>query len=88
MDFEVPIIETQQLTKEFRLPLKSPGFAGAVKHLFRPKHRTLLAVDHVDIAIEEGESVGYAAPLAGPLVTAAAALVWRTALRSYQGTGS
>jgi len=58
----MPIIETHQLTKEFRLPVKSPGFAGAVKHLFRPKHRRLLAVDHIDFAIEEGESVGYVGP--------------------------
>jgi ABC-2 type transport system ATP-binding protein len=58
----VPIIETHQLTKEFRLPVKSPGFGGAVKHLFRPKHRRLVAVDHVDISIDEGESVGYVGP--------------------------
>jgi ABC-2 type transport system permease protein len=32
--------------------------------------------------------LGYAAPLAGPLLTAVAALVWRACLRNYQGTGS
>ena len=32
--------------------------------------------------------LGYAAPLAGPLVMVAAALVWRACLRNYQGTGS
>ncbi len=58
----MPIIETQQLTKQFRLPVKSPGFSGAVKHLFRPRHRELLAVDHIDFAIEEGETVGYVGP--------------------------
>jgi hypothetical protein len=39
MDSAMPIIETHELIKEFRLPVKSPGFAGEVKHLFRPKHR-------------------------------------------------
>ena len=58
----MPIIETKQLTKQFRLPVKSAGLAGAVKHLFRPRFRELLAVDCVDIAIDEGESVGYVGP--------------------------
>ncbi len=33
-------------------------------------------------------SLGYASPLAGPLMACIAALVWRTCLRNYQGTGS
>ncbi|MEO7909959.1 MAG: ATP-binding cassette domain-containing protein [Roseiflexaceae bacterium] len=58
----MPLIEARQLTKRFRLPLKSPGLAGAVKHLFRPHHEEKLAVDAINLQIEAGESVGYVGP--------------------------
>jgi viologen exporter family transport system ATP-binding protein len=58
----MPLIEARQLTKRFRLPVKSPGLAGAVKHLVRPHHEEKLAVDSIDLQIEAGESVGYVGP--------------------------
>jgi len=53
------IIEVRGLTKRFRVPLKKPGFAGAVRHLFRPHYTDKLAVDGIDLSIDAGESVGY-----------------------------
>jgi ABC-2 type transport system permease protein len=35
----------------------------------------------------ESQSLGYLAPLAGPVVALIAGLIWRTGLRRYQGTG-
>lgn len=50
------LIEARQLTKRFRMPVKSPGLAGAVKHLVQPHHEEKLAVDSIDLQIEAGES--------------------------------
>ena len=58
----MPLIEARQLTKRFRLPVKSPGLAGAVKHLLRPHHEEKVAVDRINLSIEAGESVGYVGP--------------------------
>jgi ABC-2 type transport system ATP-binding protein len=57
-----PIIEARKLTKRFRLPIKSPGMIGALKHLIQPKFEEKVAVDDLDFAIEAGESVAYVGP--------------------------
>lgn len=49
-----PIVSAQGLVKRFRRPQKPPGLAGAVRHLLRPRHQTVTAVDGVDLGIEEG----------------------------------
>lgn len=56
------IIEARGLTKRFRLPVKSAGIAGAVRHLLGPRHEEKLAVDGIDLSIEAGESVAYVGP--------------------------
>jgi ABC-2 type transport system ATP-binding protein len=58
----MPIIEARQLTKRFRVPIKSAGLAGALKHLVRPRYEDKTAVDAVNIQIEPGESVAYIGP--------------------------
>jgi ABC-2 type transport system ATP-binding protein len=57
-----PIVSAKRLVKRFRRPKKAPGLAGAVRHLLRPRHETVTAVDGVDLSIEEGESVAYVGP--------------------------
>ncbi|QGN35072.1 ATP-binding cassette domain-containing protein [Microlunatus sp. Gsoil 973] len=57
-----PIVSAQGLVKTFRRPRKAPGLAGAVRHLLRPHHETVTAVDGVDLTIEEGDSVAYVGP--------------------------
>ncbi|QDP98209.1 ATP-binding cassette domain-containing protein [Microlunatus elymi] len=57
-----PIIAAQGLVKRFRRPQKAPGLAGAVRHLLRPRHETVTAVDGIDLSIDEGESVAYVGP--------------------------
>jgi ABC-2 type transport system ATP-binding protein len=56
------IIQVEELTKNFRQAVKSPGLAGAVKHLFTQSYREKLAVDRISFSIEEGEAVAYVGP--------------------------
>jgi ABC-2 type transport system ATP-binding protein len=58
----VPVIEARGLTKCFRIPLKSPGLKGAIKHLIRPCYEEKVAVDKIDLQINAGDSVAYVGP--------------------------
>src|ERR1039457_2565514 len=58
----MPAIEVNGLTKAFRTYKKQPGFAGAVKGLFRRKYEQTIAVQNVSFKIEPGELVGFLGP--------------------------
>jgi ABC-2 type transport system ATP-binding protein len=58
----MPLIEAQGLTKKFRQAVKEPGLAGSLKHFFTRQYRDKMAVDHIDLSIEAGESVAYLGP--------------------------
>jgi len=58
----MPAIEVIGLTKAFRTYKKQPGFAGAVRGLFRRKYEQTLAVKDVSFAIGPGELVGFLGP--------------------------
>src|ERR1043166_9870945 len=58
----MPAIEVSGLTKAFRTYKKQPGFAGAVRGLFRRKYEQTLAVKDVSFSIEPGELVGFLGP--------------------------
>ena len=53
------MIEVKNLTKEFRMNKKYPGFTGAVKSFFTREQTVTRAVDDVSFRIDEGEVVGY-----------------------------
>lgn len=53
------MIEVKNLTKEFRMNKKYPGFSGAVKSFFTREYTVTKAVDDVSFHIDEGEVVGY-----------------------------
>ena len=55
-------IEVQGLTKTFRTYRKQPGFAGALKGLFRRKYELVPAVKDVSFQIQTGELVGFLGP--------------------------
>ncbi|WP_058303666.1 ABC transporter ATP-binding protein [Gorillibacterium timonense] len=55
-------IEVRELSKEFRYAVKEPGLKGAVKHLFTQQYRDKLAVDRINLTIEQGEAVAYVGP--------------------------
>jgi len=58
----MPAIEVSGLTKTFRTYKKQPGFAGAVRGLFRRTYEQTLAVKDVNFTIEPGELVGFLGP--------------------------
>src|SRR2546421_2247189 len=58
----MPAIEVTGLTKAFRTYKKHPGFAGALKGLFRRTYEQTLAVKDVRFQIEPGELVGFLGP--------------------------
>jgi ABC-2 type transport system ATP-binding protein len=58
----MPVIEVNDLTREFRTYKKQPGFAGAVKGLWRRHYEQNVAVNHVSFKIEPGEFVGFLGP--------------------------
>lgn len=58
----MPIIETKGLSKAYQSPLKEPGVAGAIKHLFKPEYKEIVAVSEINLSIESGESVAYVGP--------------------------
>jgi ABC-2 type transport system ATP-binding protein len=58
----MPAIEVNGLTKAFRTYKKQPGFAGALRGLFRRQYEQTLAVKEVSFNIEPGELVGFLGP--------------------------
>src|SRR5881628_1463404 len=56
------MIEARDLRKEFQIFRRREGVWGAVKDLFHRSYQTLAAVDGINLAVEEGEFVGYIGP--------------------------
>jgi ABC-2 type transport system ATP-binding protein len=52
------MIEVKGLTKTFKVHKKEPGFMGSVKSLFFRKHLSKVAVNNVDLTINDGEIIG------------------------------
>jgi ABC-2 type transport system ATP-binding protein len=57
-----PTIEVQGLTKTYRTYKKAPGFAGAVKGLWKRSYETTHAAKDVSFSVNEGELVGFLGP--------------------------
>lgn len=53
------MIEIQNLTKEFKKPIRKEGVIGMFKTLFSRKYETKVAVNHINLKINDGEIVGY-----------------------------
>jgi ABC-2 type transport system ATP-binding protein len=58
----MPAIEVSGLTKTFRTYKKQPGFAGAIRGLFRRTYEQTVAVREVSFNIDPGELVGFLGP--------------------------
>jgi ABC-2 type transport system ATP-binding protein len=56
------VIQVNGLTKTFRTYKKQPGFAGAIRGLFRRTYEQIVAVNNVSFTIESGELVGFLGP--------------------------
>lgn len=55
----MPVIHTADLGRTFKVPVREPGLANALRSLVRRDHRVVRAVEGVDLTIEEGEVVGF-----------------------------
>lgn len=53
------MIQVKNLSKEFRIPQKYPGFKGALKTFFSNEYTAKKAVDDISFNIDKGEIVGY-----------------------------
>lgn len=53
------MIKIENLTKEFKKPIREEGVLGMFKTLFSRKYETKVAVDNVSFEINKGEIVGY-----------------------------
>ena len=58
----MPLIEVNDLHKEFRISTHHRGALGAIRNLFTLDYHTVHAVNGVSFAIEAGELVGYLGP--------------------------
>lgn len=58
----MPVIEANNLTKQFRRPIGSPGLAGALRQLLKPRHELVTSVNGVSFSIEPGERVAFLGP--------------------------
>jgi ABC-2 type transport system ATP-binding protein len=58
----MPIIETRDLRKVFRVVKRSPGALGALRTLFSREYVDRVAVEGVTMSLEPGELVGYIGP--------------------------
>jgi ABC-2 type transport system ATP-binding protein len=57
-----PVIEVRGLTKTYRTYKKAPGFAGAIKGLYKRSYETTHAAKDVSFNVNEGELVGFLGP--------------------------
>ncbi|OGV71120.1 MAG: ABC transporter [Lentisphaerae bacterium RIFOXYB12_FULL_65_16] len=56
------LIETHNLSKQYRTADKAPTLAGTIRHFLRRRYRTVEAVKDVSFSIERGEMVGFLGP--------------------------
>ncbi len=57
-----PIIQVNNVTKEFKVLNRSEGLKGSIKDLFSHDYKIVRAVDNVSMDIGQGEIVGYLGP--------------------------
>jgi ABC-2 type transport system ATP-binding protein len=55
-------IQVENLSKSYRVAMRDPGLAGAVRGLFRRRTREIIALNDVSFALERGELLGFIGP--------------------------
>lgn len=55
----MPLIQVEDLNKEYRIVKKEEGIRGSIKHLIKPNYFKKIAVDNITFSIEKGESVAF-----------------------------
>lgn len=55
-------IQTENLNKQFKIPIKKPGLTGALNSFFKKEYKTVHAVKNISFQINKGELVGFLGP--------------------------
>ena len=50
------------LNKEFKVKEKEKGIKGSIKSIFKPKYKTIKAVNNINFSVEEGEMLAFIGP--------------------------
>lgn len=53
------IIEVKNLNKKFKIKEKEKGLKGSIKSIFKPKYKTINAVNNINFEIEQGEILAF-----------------------------
>lgn len=56
------MIEIKEISKTFRIPIRSSGTRNVIKSFFKREYRYVKAIDNINLSINEGEIVGYIGP--------------------------
>ena len=56
------VIETENLSKTFRVKQKEKGIAGSMRSIFHPQTQEIPAVNHISFQVEEGEMLAFIGP--------------------------
>lgn len=56
------IIEVKNLNKKFKIKEKEKGLIGSLKSMFKPKYKTIKAVDNISFSVEKGEILAFIGP--------------------------
>ena len=56
------VIEVKNLSKTFKSKVKGKGLSGSIKSIFKPKYKTIKAVNKVSFSVEKGEMVAFIGP--------------------------
>ncbi len=56
------IIEVKNLSKDFKVKLKSKGFKGSLKSIIKPSYKNVKAVKNISFEVEKGEVIAFIGP--------------------------
>ncbi|MFC1741362.1 ATP-binding cassette domain-containing protein [Nanoarchaeota archaeon] len=56
------VITVNSLSKTFKTKIKEPGVKGSLKAIFRPKHKSIHAVNNISFNVNKGELVAFIGP--------------------------
>ena len=56
------IIKVKNLSKTFKVKLKEKGLKGSLKSIFKPRYKTVRAVNNISFEVEKGEIIAFIGP--------------------------
>lgn len=56
------IIEVKNLNKKFKIKEKEKGLKGSIKSIFKPRYKTINAVNNMSFEVEQGEILAFIGP--------------------------